>query len=290
MPRRHFALLFRGEAWRWGCDAAGKAAQLICTLSYLNHFVKPLEAAEHVVDIFLPMDIRNSSCTHMTQELIGILGGRRQVHVDRFRAVTQGENFRRSLDFFERVQAASASNFTHLVIVRHDVQLLLPVASWSCPRHKLGLASYVDPSFGDNPDEPPLTAAEAPVCGEGINDLMQWVPYRFMAAFSRIIGSANGTDLREYDERGNVLNLTWPACAETCGCFTQGQGPLCEESGHSCYSVAAALLPRQHIGFCWPPAGDPWACPPRLGKMGAKCTGGLPFYTRPVPTWLPSDE
>ena len=155
---------------------------------------------------------------HMAQELIDILGGGRQVHAKRIRAATQGENFRRSLDFFENVQTASAaSNFTHLVVVRHDVQLLLPVTSWSCPPHNLGFAAYVDPSYGDNPDEPPLTA---PVCGEGINDLMQWVPHQFMAVFSRVIGSKNGTDLREYDERGNTLNLEWQTITITLNMFT----------------------------------------------------------------------
>ena len=70
--------------------------------------------------------------------------------------------------------------------------------------------------------------------------------------------------------------LAWPSCNEVCGCFVDcseadGKEETGDVTGHGCYSVLATLLPRKHIGFCWPPSGSAFDAPPTLGAR--------PLYT-----------
>ena len=67
-PQARFALLVRGEVWRWGCDELGRAAQRSCSASLVTHFISPLEAAGHRVDVFLALDIRRAAPSHHNYE------------------------------------------------------------------------------------------------------------------------------------------------------------------------------------------------------------------------------
>ena len=181
-PQARFALLVRGEVWRWGCDELGRAAQRSCSASLVTHFISPLKASGHRVDVFLALDIRRAACVASVDELVRVYGASatRQVHTRHFSASTQLANFRSSLNFFRMTVSTDASHFTHLVVLRHDVQLGVPVTAWSCPPHRLGFAAYIDPRLEDS-NEPPLRAEEVPSCDEGINDVMQWVPGHLVA-------------------------------------------------------------------------------------------------------------
>ena len=53
-----FALLFRGEAYRWGCDTEGVATQLAAVRSHVAMIVEPLEARGHDVRAFFAQDHR----------------------------------------------------------------------------------------------------------------------------------------------------------------------------------------------------------------------------------------
>ena len=53
-----YALLFRGEAYRWGCDTEGVATQLAAVQSHVAMIVEPLEARGHDVRAFFAHDHR----------------------------------------------------------------------------------------------------------------------------------------------------------------------------------------------------------------------------------------
>ena len=53
-----FAILFRGEAYRWGCDPSGIELQRAALLSHVQHIVMPLEEKGHRVRAFFAFDHR----------------------------------------------------------------------------------------------------------------------------------------------------------------------------------------------------------------------------------------
>ena len=53
-----YALLFRGEAYRWGCDVDGVATQIAAVRSHVTMVVEPLEARGHTVRAFFAHDHR----------------------------------------------------------------------------------------------------------------------------------------------------------------------------------------------------------------------------------------
>jgi hypothetical protein len=255
------AVLFRGETWRWGCSPTGQRIQLACGRSYVELLLKPLNLSHHV-DVYLPFD-RGCYDAAAESAYASEFGSFLRV-AQRVQATNQAESIQRSLSLYK-----SHAHHSHevLVVVRHDMQLELPLSVWRCPPHKLGFAAYVDPAKDCADPKEHLEEHLAPLCDEGVSDVMHWVPRRFVHAFFAMVGSSNGTSLREEPA------LTWPSCSEVCGCFTAC--PINDISGHSCYSVAATLLPPHELGFCWPPSGA------AFGNATQPTHHGRPLYSRP---------
>ena len=55
---QRYALLLRGEAYRWGCDSAGVTLQMAAVESHITHIVQPLEQKGHTVRVFIAYDHR----------------------------------------------------------------------------------------------------------------------------------------------------------------------------------------------------------------------------------------
>ena len=266
------AVLFRGETWRWGCAPAAQRLQIVCARAYVEMLLTPLSISYHV-DVYLPFD---RGCYGATAEkaYASEFGSFLRV-AQRVQASNQAESARRSLQLY-----ITHAHHDHkvLVMVRHDVRLELPISTWQCSPHKLSFAAYVDPQK-DDADLPHLEESRAPLCSEGVNDVMHWVPRRFMNVFFAMVGSSNGTSLHE------TPKVEWPSCNEVCGCFTEC--PINDISGHSCYSVAATLLPQHELGFCWPMSGAAFdeVEEARLEHSTSRSTHkGRPLYSRPA--WL----
>ena len=115
----------------------------------------PAERKGDCVDLVLPLDDRGHCGTPQEEQAYAehpvvaayVSAYGKFVHTfRRVRALNQAESFARSLSLYR-------SLFRHphetLIVVRHDVQLLLPVSTWSCPPHRLGFAAYIDPSYDD---------------------------------------------------------------------------------------------------------------------------------------------
>ena len=55
---QRYALLLRGEAYRWGYDSAGVTLQMAAVESHITHIVQPLEQKGHTVRVFIAYDHR----------------------------------------------------------------------------------------------------------------------------------------------------------------------------------------------------------------------------------------
>ena len=258
------AVLFRGQAWRWGCQTAPQRhLQSLCWQAYTRHLVAPLNA-----DVYLPLD-RAVGCDGHDDDYHEPFRGHLRL-ARRVEAAHQGDSFVHSLRLY---RAARPEGHDMLYVVRHDVELLLPATTWRCSPDKLSFAAYVDPLRDGKRVAAPLPEERAPLCEEGVNDILHAVPRRYFSALLRMVGGCDGTTCNTWQEEPK---LTWPSCNEVCGCFVDcseadGKEETGDVTGHGCYSVLATLLPRKHIGFCWPPSGSAFDAPPTLGAR--------PFYT-----------
>ena len=58
----HYALLIRGQPFRYGCNSPGVHIQLDALRSHREHIVEPLAASGHRVSAILAMDTRSYGC------------------------------------------------------------------------------------------------------------------------------------------------------------------------------------------------------------------------------------
>ena len=142
-----------------------------------------------------------------------------------------------------------------LYVVRHDVELLLPATTWRCSPHKLSFAAYVDPLRDGKRVAAPLPEERAPLCEEGVNDILHAVPRRYFSALLRMVGGCDGTTCNTWQEEPK---LVWPSCNEVCGCLDCSEADGKEETGdvtgHGCYSVLATRSCRASTSASrWPP-------------------------------------
>ena len=192
-----FAVLFRGEAYRWGCsepDAVGR--QLSAIRSVLHHVVVPLERLGHEFAMLLPYSGPCIQYGENRSALVSLLkdaaknGTGRRVVLRNISAPTppkdQAITFQRALQYFRDVQSASAvlhwwqegsQRFDTLIVTRFDLTFRTSVPTWLC-----------DPTDG-------VTLSLASKCLQGkwhlwtcTNDLFYVVPSRYFGLFSSIIG------------------------------------------------------------------------------------------------------
>ena len=274
------AVAIRGEVWRWGCERLGQKTQLSIANAYVKNLLDPLEKrGGYCVEVFLTMDDRGGASGGGSHEPCHLRPGFNSTEAAYFAAFgkylrnyhfvttahNQADSFRRTLEFYDQFSA----NHDALIVVRHDVELTLSVDEWQCiGSHKLGLGAPMDMSI-ESPGEPPLDPVHTPSCEDGVSDLVHYVPKKHYNAFAAMIGSTNGTSPNEEP------HLPWPSCNEVCGCFSKRHCEPNDISGHACFAVAATLLPRSQIGFCWPKGGTVFS------SWRPKNAAGKYFYAPP---------
>ena len=135
-----FALLLRGEAFRWGCDDSGVERQLHAAASHDEHIFRPLARAGHTLEVYLPFRL-DGSCssgparTALRDRLAHAYGGsgsgrdeRVSVSVTDVSARGQSEGFRAALDWFLASRDALEHDF--VLLTRFDLELRRPLDRW----------------------------------------------------------------------------------------------------------------------------------------------------------------
>ena len=213
------ALLFRGETYRWGCDALGVAKQRSVMVAYHRMLIEPLEAMGHCVHLFFTLD---RGCPARDGELERWAGDRLALS-RRVRTYSQPENVRLVVDTFIKIGAWEQYDFTALV--RYDVQLLTPMHGWGCRKldaNAISFAAKCDPRMWG-----------AFNC---TSDLLYVIPRAILRAFSSQVGRRVGISEGGQSEH----------CCFNMQCLGNG--------GHGCLNLLAPLLNGSRVNFCWPQA------------------------------------
>lgn len=250
------AIVLRGAAYRFGCDAIGVAFQDNVLHSLTVNISKPLERLGHRVEFFMPLD--GKSCAD--EELWHRLLHRRGIHVRasamalwRAQGNNQGGGVKAALDLF----APFAGAYDLMVLARYDTQIMMPVDHWTCnildSGGKIGLAAPCEDA-----------AWQQWNC---TNDMLWVVPRVKLESFIATVGVQKGPMRRlpiwYMDQRTgrkvwargivdacfDAINVSKPN--RTMFKMPQGYG-----SGHGCYNRLVRRIGLGRLQFCWAnPAG-----------------------------------
>lgn len=270
---QRFALLLRGEAYRWGCDTAGVALQMRAAESQLANIVKPLESRGHTVRIFLAHDHRlckagylfrvgqNSSrivyrpdTSDAIAAITALFEARRVALVGKLGNVKdQPDSITAALDLFlnQRVQKASAaSGFVQSVhaavstsglsaqVARHATRSGDAASSFDfliVSRYDVRLLTPIIswPCYNQ-----PQQVSAASRCEPGAWERFHCIADHFWIVPRLFLSSYAAL----VGSRLNVSHYT--KC-----CF----GKRClQKAGHGCFNVFEHYWGSEALGFCWP--------------------------------------
>ena len=220
-----YAVLFRGEAYRWGCDARGMQLQQLAFASQLSNIVEPLAKTGRTVKVFLTVDDWRTCRSNTTtlynastaiSRLVGAVAPAQLATLTSFPGVRdQPDGIMKALKEY----LPSSLAFEFLIITRYDVRLLTPITSWACygDRDRISAASKCEPSAWDRFN-----------C---VADHLWIVPRPYVRPFTKVVGA-----------RLNLSHFT--KCCYSKRCL--------HKAGHGCYNVLAHVLTPAAVGFCWP--------------------------------------
>lgn len=211
----HFALLFRGEAYRWGCDNAAMRRQHISIESHVTHLVQPLQALGHRVSLLLAY---HCECSNAPNTLT--LAANSSLLHNVGTSPNQAHAIARAMRWFRTVDAAVQHDA--LIVTRFDLTLRAPLHRWGCdPTNalELGVASRCKAS-----------AFSGWNC---TNDILHVVPRRYLGIYSGALGAPRA-----------------PVSAGGGCCFH----PNCVKAGgHGCFNALVSRgVPSDKIRFCFP--------------------------------------
>ena len=250
------AVLFRGEAYRWGCDARSITFQARAYRSHMTQLILPLEAARHTVDVFLAVgggpcssspDLANTTLGARVRRKFAVVGATQAVAI---RSALNG--------FFHATSSTSSGWPLHdwLVVTRHDLTLLHPLI-WDQTSTSVHLAS---PCEGWRWMQYNCSS-----------DILFLVPSRHMAAVNSSFGySRFASSLTSAGTPRKPRFSHYAHCCFHAACIGHG-------SGHGCYSVIGSTIGFTSIVFLWPPP-----------IIGSTLAHHQPYYLLPACTDTPA--
>ena len=269
MPAR-YAVLFRGEAYRWGCTNDGVAIQLAAMKSHLAQIIEPLERLGHIVRLFFSHDHRVCKASYVFRpgelKKLGALGRNASNVIykndspEAIDALT-GLFLRTNIASISRIggvkdQPDSIIGSLDLFLRRKRTHVGVGGSKAFVQKHSLA------PRDGDGPEtfdyliitrydvkflspmpswpcfDKPLQVSLASQCEPGawarfncVADHFWIIPRPYISRAATLIGT-----------RLNLSHYTKCCFAKRC----------LQKAGHGCYNVLSHHLGSEHVGFCWP--------------------------------------
>ena len=230
-----YALLFRGEAYRYGCDRAGMHVQDTVMHSHQRMLVEPLEECGATVDIFLAVDTRGCANFTLRERLKSSFQPARLRRYVTVKATSQPTNVRQSLNLYLPL----AHEYDVLIFTRYDLRLLQPYRAWpGCQgADRIGVASRCE-----------LIQWNQWNCS---SDILFFVPRAHLVAFNASIGAPlRPVDSRTYRTRGASAKVAPKACFASKGESVSKGVPM--GLGHGCFNSFASRIGADNIDFCFP--------------------------------------
>lgn len=239
--RLKHALLFRGETFRFGCNAKGVRIQDDIMRSQREMIADSILACGASIDVLLLDDLRGCANASLRASLSS---GWRAINVQQSQVrgiSTQAQGVRAALDLFLPL----ARSYDSLILSRYDLRIFRPFREWGCvDNQRIGISSR---------------------CGQQqwkhwrcSGDMLFVVPRAHLLAFNASVGNAQGA-------------------VAASGCFSpskqkqekailprsvmEGREKM-SMSGHGCFNVLARRIGEESLSFCWPgesEGGGEWA-------------------------------
>jgi hypothetical protein len=252
---KRYAVLFRGGAFRAGCNAKGIQNQRTIYESVRKYLVGPLihsndggKGTRAIVDVFVAEQtpcsgVNGSGGEQYKKAIRGAWGDRLKFHIV-IHSLYQGPHMREAVTSFMKYAAQNVIEYDFLFVTRNDLQLQTSVDSWACSKglaqDKLNIAAQCPPERREGRERCTI-------------DLLYRVPNKYFDAFHAAIVGDHPTRGTPYGEMKH------------CGCYGDGVG-WCG-SGHECLRSFAYHLGdpsvmnvqkriasgMRNIGYCWRP-------------------------------------
>jgi hypothetical protein len=231
---RTYALVIRGEAYRYGCHEHGVMLQDAIMESQRDMITESLRSCGAKVGVFLPIDPRGCANITLLQRLASWHG--KHVHSSAtVIARTQGQNVRGALQLF----SSWAADFDTMILSRYDLRILQPFSTWhGCQDSStIGIASRCEMQQWRNWN-----------CS---SDILFVVPRALLWAFNASVGaSLYAHDSRYFNAPRGKAKLNPSACFAPSGESTSPGVP--KGLGHGCYNSIAHRIGYEQLSFCWP--------------------------------------
>ena len=232
-----YALLVRGEAYRFGCDERSVLLQDSLLLSQQEMVVASLEECAATVDVLLAVDTRGCANSTLRTRLGSWFRPSRLRH-HHITARTQPQNVRASLDLF------ALERYDVLIVTRYDLRVLQPYRAWpGCQSlDRIGVASRCEAMQWDKWN-----------CS---SDVIFVVPrdrlWAFNASVGEVLDPASGHWYR--GTHGGSARIYTNACFASAGEAVSHGIP--KGLGHGCYNALAARIGPDALDFCFPGKAD----------------------------------
>ena len=231
---RTYALVIRGQAYRYGCHEHGIMLQDAIMESQRDMITESLRSCGAKVGVFLSIDPRGCANITLLQRLASWHG--KHVHSSAtVIARTQGQNVRGALQLF----SSWAADFDTMILTRYDLRILQPFSTWhGCQDSStIGIASRCEMQQWRNWN-----------CS---SDILFVVPRALLWAFNASVGaSLNAHDSRYFSAPRGKAKLNPSACFAPSGETTSPGVP--KGLGHGCYNSIAHRIGYEQLSFCWP--------------------------------------
>ena len=242
--RRSYAILLRGEPYRFGCRGMGAQIQDDAMRSHHEKITLPLQACGHSVDLLLTLDSRSCSIgnTTLKARLASWHGG--AAHIWQVQTHAQATNVRAALDAFRPL----AIRYDILILSRYDLVLKHQVQLWKgCQgEDKIGVA--------DNCENMNWHSWNC------TGDVLFVVPRTLFWAMDAAVGavepavSQGSHSFYSYWDSRNRRRVYKRVMASAC--FMESQETTSPDVpkglGHGCYNAIAHRIGYNQVSVCWP--------------------------------------
>ena len=230
-----YALLFRGEIYRYGCDENGMHTQDLIMQSHHVMVTRSLEQCGARVDVLFTLDGRGCANMTLQKRLTQWHPGRKPL-VMHVTAQTQPQSIRSALNWY----SAMMEQYDVLILTRYDLNLLQPLVLWPGCRqtNTIGIASRCE-----------AVQWRQWNCS---SDVLFVVPTTLFAVFNASVGSQlERTDSRQFRaSNGGGATLAPAACFASSGEHVSKGVP--RGLGHGCYNALMRHVSSERLSFCWP--------------------------------------
>ena len=248
-----YAVLLRGEPFRWGCTEMSRYLQHLCTKSLHSNVIQPLEHFGHVVEVYVSLNRQSPPCI---SDYHAELARSHGAHLRSTISIISNNQEENVVAVFGWLFATvPRDSFDYLIFVRYDMRFLTPITMW----RESEKSRYDHPNRTDTSWE---GVPQAPLCHDASSSEPQ--PVAFASRTSRTMWKAIHATMDTFYifpvSMLDIVNHSFGISENdrhSC-CFSRYCKPA-TYCAHQCYNSIAPHVIRRNstVRFCWSPPDTP---------------------------------